>query len=79
MTRESAVPIYSLLQKLPMGPDEIRCLTTAYEQTLTTLCLKDRNDPLTELIAKKIIKIAQTGIKDPAEICERAIRELGVH
>jgi hypothetical protein len=46
---------------------------------LTTLCLKDRNDPLTELIAKKIIKIAQTGIKDPAEICERAIRELGVH
>jgi hypothetical protein len=72
------MPIYPLLQKLPMGPDEIRCLTTAYEQTLSTLCVKDRNDPLTELIAKKIIKIAQTGVKDPAEICERAIRELGV-
>jgi hypothetical protein len=54
-------------------------LTTAYEQTLSTLCLKDRNDPLTELIAKKIIRIAQTGVKDPSEICERAIRELGVH
>jgi hypothetical protein len=79
MIGESAVPIYPLLQKLPVGPDEIRCLTTAYEQTLTILCLKDRNDPLTELIAKKIIKIAQTGVKDPAEICERAIRELGVH
>jgi hypothetical protein len=72
------MPIGPLLQKLPMGLDEIRCLTTAYEQTLTTLCLKDRNDPVTELIAKKIIKIAQTGVKDPAEICERAIRELGV-
>jgi len=59
-----------------MGPDEIRVLTTAYEQTLSTLCLKDRNDPLTELIAKKIIKIAQTGVKDPEEICERAITEL---
>jgi hypothetical protein len=56
-----------------MGPDEIRCLTRAYEQTLSTLRLKDRNDPL-----EKIIKIAQTGVKDPAEICERAIRELGV-
>ena len=62
-----------------MGPDEIRCLTTAYEQTLTTLGLKDRNDPLTELVAKTIIKIAQTGVKEPAEICERAIRELGVN
>ena len=63
------MPIYPLLQKLPMGPDEIRCLTTAYEQTLTTL----------GLLAKKIIKIAQTGVKDPAEICERALRELGVN
>jgi hypothetical protein len=73
-----AMPIFSLLQKLPMGPDEIRVLTTAYEQTLSTLCVKDRNDPLTELIAKKIIKIAQSGVKEPAEICERAIRELQV-
>jgi hypothetical protein len=72
------MPIFSLLQKLPMGPDEIRVLTTAYEQTLSTLCVKDRNDPLTELIAKKIIKIAQSGVKEPAEICERAIRELQV-
>jgi hypothetical protein len=70
------MPIYALLQKLPMGPDEIRVLTTAYEQTLSTLCLKDRNDPLTELIAKKIIKIAQTGVKDPEEFCERAIPQL---
>jgi len=61
-----------------MGPDEIRCLTTAYEHTLTTLCVKDRNDPLTEMIAKKIIKIAQTGVKDPAQISARAIQELGV-
>ena len=70
--------IYPLLQELALGPDEIRCVTTAYEQTLTTLCLKDRNDPLTEQIAKKIIRIAQTGVKDPAEISKRAIREFGV-
>ena len=72
------MPIYPLLQKLPMGPDEIRCLASAYEQTLSALSLKDRNDPLTELIAKKIIKIAQTGVKDPAQISARAIRELRV-
>ena len=27
-----------------------------------TLCVKDRDDPLAEMIAKTIIKIAQTGV-----------------
>jgi len=30
------------------------------------------------MIAKKIIEIAQTGIKDPAEISQLAIKDLGV-
>ena len=29
---------------------------------------KDRNDPLTEMIAKKIIEIGQTGVKEPASL-----------
>jgi hypothetical protein len=33
-----------------------------------TLCVKDRDDPLTEMIAKTIIRIAQTGIHDPAQL-----------
>jgi hypothetical protein len=61
-----------------MGPEEIRRLTTAYEQTLRTIGLVDRNDPITELIAKKIIEIAQTGVREPADISALAIKELGV-
>jgi len=38
--------------------------------------VKDRDDPLTELVAKTIIKIAQSGIKDPAKISAQAISEL---
>ena len=49
--------IYRLLQNSPMGPEQISRLSEAYEQTLKALSLKDRNDPLTELIAKKIIEI----------------------
>jgi hypothetical protein len=30
-------PIYRLLQNMPMGPEEIDRLTTAYEQALQTL------------------------------------------
>jgi hypothetical protein len=60
-----------------MGPEEITRLTTAYEQTLRALCLIDRNDPIAELVAKKIIEIGQTGLRDPADISAMAIRELG--
>jgi hypothetical protein len=70
--------IYRLLQNLPMGPEEISRLSTAYEQTLKALCLKDRNDPLTEMIAKKIIEIGQTGVQEPAQISELAIKDLGI-
>ncbi|RXH33667.1 hypothetical protein [Bradyrhizobium zhanjiangense] len=68
--------IYLHLQTHGMAPKEIACITKAYEQTLRALCVKDRDDPLTELVAKTIIKIAQTGIKDPALISAQAISEL---
>jgi hypothetical protein len=68
--------IYLHLQTHGMTTKEITCITKAYEQTLRTLCVKDRDDPLTELVTQTIIKIAQTGVKDPAQISARAIREL---
>jgi hypothetical protein len=70
--------IYRLLQNLPMGPEEIRRMEAAYEQTLRALHLKDRNDPITEIIAKKIIEVAHTGVNDPAQISQLAIKDLGV-
>ena len=61
-----------------MGPEEISRLEAAYEQTLRTIGLKDRGDPITEMIAKKIIEIAQTGVRDPAEISTLTIKEIGI-
>ncbi|MGY4622621.1 hypothetical protein [Bradyrhizobium sp. USDA 4486] len=46
--------IYRLLQNSGMRPEEISSITAAYEQALHALCVKDRDDPLTEMIAKKI-------------------------
>jgi hypothetical protein len=71
------MPIYRLLQNLPMGPDEIARLTTAYEQTLRTIGLVDRNDPITEMIARKIIEIGQRGVRDPAQLSKLTIKEMG--
>ena len=61
-----------------MRPDEISRVTAAYEQALHTLCVKDRDDPLTEMIAKTIIKIAQAGVNDAAQLSVLAIAELRI-
>ncbi len=69
--------IYRLFQRAPFGPEEIARLASAYEQTLVALDLKDRSDPITELIARKIIEIGQTGMKDADVIAAQALAELG--
>lgn len=59
-----------------MEPEMVSGITAAYKQALQILCVKDGDDPLTEMIARKIIKIAQTVARNPAEIAALAIREL---
>ena len=60
--------IYRLLKNTTFGPEEIQRLTMAYVLTLRALALKDRSDPITLLVAEKIIAAGQYGIEDPAEI-----------
>jgi hypothetical protein len=40
-------------------------LATAYENALRVLELNDRDDRITEIIARPIIEAAQTGLRDP--------------
>jgi hypothetical protein len=67
-----------LLQNMPMGPEEIGRLTTAYEQALRAIGVVDKGDPLAELLARKIIEVAQTGIGEPADISAQAIKEIDI-
>jgi len=70
------MPINRLIKEGSFDRPEIERLQKAYEITLKTLSLVDRNDPLTELVARKIIQISETGIDDPARLSARAIAEL---
>jgi hypothetical protein len=70
--------IYRLLKNCTLGPKEISRIIAAYEQALHILCVKDRDDPLTEMIARTIIKIAQTGVHDAAQLSALAIKELEI-
>jgi hypothetical protein len=72
------MPINKIATEAAFGPDEIARLTSAYEAALQLLRLTDRNDPVTEIVAKKIIGVARAGERDPAKICARALKELGI-
>ena len=58
--------IYRLLKTLRWV--RIAVLTEAYEQTLEKLGLVDRSDPITQIVAKKIIEIGQRGVRDPEHV-----------
>jgi len=73
------MPINRLIAQGSLDRPEIERLEKAYDITLKALCLVDRNDPLTELVARKIIRISGTaGIADPAQLSARAIKELDI-
>jgi hypothetical protein len=71
--KDSAMAICGLLQSSAFGPEEINRMTTAYEEGLRVLGLSDRADPMTEILAKKIIEFTQTGECDAARICAGAV------
>jgi hypothetical protein len=53
-------------------------MTAAYEDALIDLRVTNRDDPITELIAKSIVNVTATGERDPILIRERAMNALGV-
>jgi hypothetical protein len=61
-----------------LQPDQVERLNKAYTLALRSLDLVDRNDSITDIVAKKIIEVATSGIRDPREICDTALRQLGL-
>ncbi len=65
-----------MIRESVFEPAAIECMTTAYEHALKVLQLTNRDDPITELIARKIIEIADAGESDPCRLCRRALTAL---
>jgi hypothetical protein len=70
--------IYRLIANGSFGPDEIEVMTAAYEDALIDLRVANRDEPITESIAKAIVNVTATGERDPILVKERAINALGV-
>jgi hypothetical protein len=70
------MPIRGALQTRAFGPEDIKIITTAFEDALRQLKLVDRSDPLTEIVAKKMIEIAEQGERDPLRLRDRTLQAL---
>jgi hypothetical protein len=51
------VPLQQLLNQQSFGPDEIKVLSSVFEEALRELRLVDRTDPATLLVAKRIMNL----------------------
>jgi len=62
------MPIKKYIPDTTFGPETITDITTAFERIRTVLKLEDPDDPLVEVVAKKVISLASQGTFDPKEI-----------
>ena len=67
-----------LLDSNAFNPEEVTILRDVFEDTLRALKLTDRSDPITSLIAKKIIELARLGERDPARLRQAAVQAFSI-
>jgi hypothetical protein len=70
--------IHRLIQSLSFDQDDIERLSAAYEDALRALHISDRDDPINEIIAQRIIEGARAGVRDPNDLSKMAIKDLMV-
>jgi hypothetical protein len=68
------MPIYPLLQSGGFEPEHTQAMGTAFEDALVALGLKDRNDPLVEAVAKKVIEFGRQGVRNADQLRDLTIR-----
>ena len=72
------MPINRLFRDGKIRPEEVERLSRAFTFTLQSLSLVDRDDPVCEIVARKVIEIDAAGTHDPAEIARLAVKKLGL-
>ena len=55
------MPIHRLIQNLSFNQDDIDRLSAAYEDALRALHISDRDDPVNQIVAQRIIEGARAG------------------
>jgi hypothetical protein len=68
--------IASYLHNASLDPETRRVMGVAFEMVRVALGLADQGSVTNEIIAKHIIKLAETGERNPDILCELALKEI---
>jgi hypothetical protein len=71
--------ILRYFQECSFDPRTIQVMDSAYERACRSLHDLGQPDLVKEIIARRIIEVAQTGERDVNRLCERALVALGFH
>ncbi|MGY4195804.1 hypothetical protein ACVMIH_004341 [Bradyrhizobium sp. USDA 4503] len=74
----STMPINRLLKTGEYTPEQIELFNRAFSLALHSMGLVDRNDPLCEIVARKVIEIGKTGALDAKGVAEAAVASIGL-
>jgi hypothetical protein len=69
------MPITPFLRHQVFEPELIEAMSAAFGQARSTLGLADRTDPMTEIVARKIIEAAQRGLRTRTGLYQSAMQE----
>jgi hypothetical protein len=72
------MPITPFLRNEPFDQDAIDKLSTVFVTVCNKLGLVDRSDRMTEIVARKIIELAQRGVHDSDTLRKMTLLEFGV-
>ena len=70
------MPLTTYLKEAVFDPKAIEAMTAAFEAVCDSLKLLDRDDPITEIVARKVIEVGGTGERDPERIRELVLLAL---
>jgi hypothetical protein len=72
------MPINRMFRDGKIKAEEVERLNRAFRFTLRFLSLVDRDDPLCEIVARKVIEIDAAGTHEPKEIAKLTVKQLGI-
>jgi hypothetical protein len=73
---EVRMPTRQMFGNLTFEPADIEAMSRALEAACVALQLSKREEPLRQIVARKVIECASTGERDPRVLCRMVVLEL---
>jgi hypothetical protein len=68
--------LHRLLENSAFEPLHLEAMSYAFEAVCIQLRLANRSDPICDIVAEKVIELAQCGERDPARLRDRVLEAI---